>query len=194
MSRLIAFGCSHTYGVGLPDCYKLGKTLGTPSKLSWPQLVANELNYECVNLSEPGSSNKRITYNVSKFNFLSTDLVMILWTYPARHCIIKDNHIVDILPLTKGKLEKTYYKNFHTEKDNKFMDNVYKTFAHSYLSTVVQCSKHFSVVFDASELDFIEGIYFDNYNSFGKALDGCHHHEKDQKKFALDMLRIIDES
>ena len=38
MNRLIVFGCSLAYGVGLKDCWP---NAIKPSKLSWPQLVAD---------------------------------------------------------------------------------------------------------------------------------------------------------
>lgn len=45
MSRLIAFGCSHTYGHGLPDCFIPPHRPGTdPSKLSWPYPLGELLN------------------------------------------------------------------------------------------------------------------------------------------------------
>jgi len=59
--RLIAFGCSYTYGAGLEDCFTPPIGHGPiPSKFAWPQLVANELNMECINMSSSGASNKEI--------------------------------------------------------------------------------------------------------------------------------------
>ena len=54
MDRLVAFGCSNTYGEGLPDCWvdkngdpsrtKAGFHGPKPSKLAWPRLMANNMN------------------------------------------------------------------------------------------------------------------------------------------------------
>lgn len=41
---IVFFGCSHTYGIGIPDTS------------SWPQLVANHFGLKCWNLSHPGQS------------------------------------------------------------------------------------------------------------------------------------------
>ena len=73
--RVIAFGCSFTFGHGLPDCFNPPKNPGkAPSKYAWPSLVANELNVKCINKSLPGSSNKRIWHNIGKFKFKKTKI------------------------------------------------------------------------------------------------------------------------
>ena len=41
---IVFFGCSHTYGIGIPDTS------------SWPQQVANHFGLKCWNLSHPGQS------------------------------------------------------------------------------------------------------------------------------------------
>lgn len=99
MSRLLAFGCSHTYGHGLVDCYnkKTNSAGETPSKYAWPQLVANNLNLDCINLSNPGASNKEIWWTITKQKYLSTDTVVILWSYPHRSAIIHNNNDVQQL-------------------------------------------------------------------------------------------------
>ena len=57
--RLITFGCSNTYGHGLPDCHVPPNEAGpNPSKVAWPQLLADRRGLECVNLGQPGGSNK----------------------------------------------------------------------------------------------------------------------------------------
>lgn len=85
MPRLVAFGCSYTYGHGLPDCHVPPDHPGDkPSKFAWPQLIANELHYECLNLSEPGSGNFQILMNVLRTKFNSDDLVILGYSYFSR--------------------------------------------------------------------------------------------------------------
>ncbi len=57
--KLYAFGCSNTYGFGLPDCWDYIRKLqaGDPSQYSFPVLVSKELELELVNGSECGISN-----------------------------------------------------------------------------------------------------------------------------------------
>ena len=90
MPRLITFGCSKTFGHGLPDCWnaKINKPGLNPSKYAWPQLLAEKLNLTCVNLGRPGSSNREIWWRAVNTKFESTDTVIILWTYLNRSCII----------------------------------------------------------------------------------------------------------
>ena len=86
MARLITFGCSYTYGEGLPDV-KRSIINGNPtnkSKLGWAFLLSQKLNLELVNISYPGTSNTEILYNIVTFNFNADDVVVIMWTHPIR--------------------------------------------------------------------------------------------------------------
>ena len=85
--RLVVFGDSFTYGHGLADCHEEPYFPGKqPSKLGWPQILANTLNIpDVLNLSFPGCSNRYITHaivNYSKFN--KDDLVLVQFTFPFR--------------------------------------------------------------------------------------------------------------
>lgn len=85
MPRLVTFGCSYTYGHGLPDCHiKPDHPGDQPSKYAWPQLLAHELKRECLNLSEPGSGNFQILMNVLRTKFEPDDLVIIGYSYFTR--------------------------------------------------------------------------------------------------------------
>lgn len=87
--RLVAFGCSYTYGQGLEDCFVLPNNPGPkPSKFAWPQIVANTLNMHCINMSNPGSSNKEILNTLLNFQFESTDVVITMWSFIERWCIL----------------------------------------------------------------------------------------------------------
>lgn len=93
--RIVAFGCSFTYGVGLEDCFIPPDNPGIlPSNFSWPQLVANMLNVECINKAEPGASNKQILNTIlqsdSESEINNNDFVIIMWTFPNRWCVINE--------------------------------------------------------------------------------------------------------
>lgn len=75
--RLITFGCSFTYGQGLPDC--LTNEDG-PSQYAWPSLLANRLDRKLVNASSPGSSNLEILHQILNFQFKKDDLAVVMWT------------------------------------------------------------------------------------------------------------------
>lgn len=137
--RLVAFGCSHTYGHGLPDCYvpimKGKKTVGmqygpVASNLAWPKLLANLKNIECDNRGVPGASNKEILYNILNYNFTSNDCVYVLWTYLARWCIIDK----DKANKNKPKLWKmhTHKKSAATPMTRAYYTYIFNKFDASY--------------------------------------------------------------
>jgi hypothetical protein len=117
MGRLIAFGCSYTYGHALTDCFIPPYNAGyEPSKLAYPQLIADKLNFECVNKGQCGASNKEIWYNAVNFNYNSGDTIILHWTFPDRTAIINDDESIQLLaPWNDNELSGTYYKHFHTE-------------------------------------------------------------------------------
>jgi hypothetical protein len=86
MSRLVAFGCSHVYGHGLPDCHIPPNLPGLKhSDLAWPSILAQKLNRECVNLSSPGIGNLAILMRVLTTEFQPDDLVIIGFSYFDRY-------------------------------------------------------------------------------------------------------------
>ena len=82
MPRLVAFGCSFTYGHGLPDCYDGKIGCGpTPSNFAWPRLLANKLGYTFANMGKPGAGNTEILWRLLNFNFEVDDVCVIMWSY-----------------------------------------------------------------------------------------------------------------
>ena len=66
MSRLIAFGCSYTYGFELPDCPTI---FDPPSKMGFPNIVGKSLNLEVINKSDTGASQKQIAATILETEF-----------------------------------------------------------------------------------------------------------------------------
>jgi len=120
MSRLLAFGCSNTYGQGLRDCHvSTGEMPGVHSSFAWPSIVANKLDLTLSNQSHPGASNKEICNQILTNKFKETDTVVILWTHWDRWCIFhQDKALTKIGPWLTHKLARLYYKNFHDDYDN----------------------------------------------------------------------------
>jgi hypothetical protein len=120
--RIVAFGCSHTYGHGLSDCNILpGNTFGPkPSKFAWPELLGKEFNLEVVNMGKPASSNIGILSRILNFKFLETDLVIVQWTYTGRDLLflsaLVEQHILPNWNGLSPQRSKDYY-NTHTEYD-----------------------------------------------------------------------------
>lgn len=83
ISSILAIGCSFTYGLELPDAPAFAFNVGdlTPSKFSYPALLAKKLTAELTNLSLPGGSNNRIFRLVMDQSLKKKyDLILCGWT------------------------------------------------------------------------------------------------------------------
>ena len=105
MNRLICFGCSITSGYALLD-----------KNTSWPSRLSKILNKNLIRIADPGASNLEILYNVLKFDFEPTDLVVILWTYPDRDIIFQENFNCIRLPWA-GSIEQEGWMLAHNSFD-----------------------------------------------------------------------------
>lgn len=118
MPRLVTFGCSHVYGHGLPDCHIEPDWPGlNPSKFAWPQLLADKLGYECINLAEPGIGNFEILMKIIKTNFLIDDIVITAWSYFDRFDFYKINDL-EGNGIRFGNPSEEYKKIILNQSDN----------------------------------------------------------------------------
>ncbi len=132
--RLITLGCSFTFGHGLADCFVPPDSSGKlPSKLAWPSLLSTDLNLLLVNNSRPGASNLEILYNLLEFNILSTDLVIIMWSFPDRDLIFQNKDKIFLGTWEKNDLVK-YWALTHNTEDLAFRSWLYIHHASCYLS------------------------------------------------------------
>ena len=114
--RIIAFGCSYTYGHGLPDCLDKDGYPGVyPSNFAFPALLSKKLNCEYINLGKSGNSNKEIWHDILNFQFRENDISIVTWTYYDRYCIIKPDKIQRINPWIKK--ERIFYMNYNNRND-----------------------------------------------------------------------------
>ena len=108
MTRLISFGCSWTFGVGLswePDItyeeFKATKKQeDVANKYSFRSLLAKEFGLENINHAVGGSSNQRQFRVAEKFDFKKNDIVLWGITSTARNEIWVD---------TEGDYKKIFY-------------------------------------------------------------------------------------
>jgi hypothetical protein len=114
MSRLITFGCSYTFGHGLPDC--LDQEVDgcrippeTASNLGWPVILANKMNRTLINVSRPGSSNLEILYSILSFDFQSTDQIVVMWSHNIRDIIFTEDDMNPLLRLRLGPWSNERY-------------------------------------------------------------------------------------
>lgn len=96
--RLVAFGCSLTYGDELSDC--VNKTCGEslPSEYAWPSILAKDIDRECVNMGYMGASNSMIVRLVSRYLYDRNNLMEYDWiNQPKRYAArVKEDDIVVI--------------------------------------------------------------------------------------------------
>lgn len=103
--RLVAFGCSITYGDTLPDCYTadqsdpMGYRAGAdPSLYAWPSMAAGLLGMPCLNLGRSGSSNTRILMDILRHDWQPGDVAAVLWTYINRDVLFRGDGMVNVGP------------------------------------------------------------------------------------------------
>ena len=99
MEKLIAFGCSFTFGANLddlPEWYSdesdtrnfmpLKLKYNTPSKKSYPYVIGSLLNCEVENYGWRGGSNDRIfrTFFDHVISNKESSIYIIQWTFPHR--------------------------------------------------------------------------------------------------------------
>jgi hypothetical protein len=119
MKRLVAFGCSNTYGHGLEDCCLPDLSPGlTPSKLAWPAVLAGLLDLQLLNKGKPGASNKLIWKTIIDTDLNKDDIVVIIWSYINRWSIFnQDENNLEINHWNTEKRSKNYYKFYYSEYD-----------------------------------------------------------------------------
>lgn len=205
MSRLVAFGCSLTYGHGLPDCYIPPMSPGpAPSKFAWPQLVADQLGMTCVNESSPGASNKKIWHSILNFDFRKSDTVFIMWSYAERHAVLKDESVVvDLAPwLVESSLEShSYYNHLYNEYDSVMQTKMYISHANLFLQSrkikvynlVTQKADVCYLTLGGTTFSHIPVYISDHYrHKYPRALDGGHPGVDGHAAFARDLIALIE--
>ena len=75
--KILALGCSFTYGNELPDCDLVNNN---PSKQVWANLIAERFDAELVNMSRPGGSNSRNFRLAIRESVKDYDLILCQWS------------------------------------------------------------------------------------------------------------------
>lgn len=201
MGRLIAFGCSNTYGHGQEDCIDPndGGPGPEPSKLVWPNYLAEHLQKtEIVNLGLAGASNDHILHRIYHYDdYRKDDLVVVLWTYLDRagH-ILNKNEVVDMAAWRNDYLSKNFYKFFHNDYTSKV--NLFKNWklAKSFFLQMRLKHRMFLVTDDAISYGQIPILRPPtNFGKFvelyPKAADGLHAGPEAHKAFADSIFDLI---
>lgn len=188
MPRLITFGCSYTFGHGLPDCldqlhdgYRMPPTIS--SSLGWPNMLANKLSRTLVNVSSPGASNLEILYSILKFDFHENDQIIIMWTHNMRDIVFTDDDMDPILRIKLGPWRNEKYAQQWalkaSERDYALKTWIYIHHADLFLEKKKVNWLHYPAVpFDLQEFkfDFItsKNISFNGFEYLDYAEDNKH--------------------
>lgn len=123
-TRIIAFGCSYTYGHGLIDCWKDNYPTLTPSKYAFPSLLAVRLGVKSINYARAGGSNKYMWHQaMNVYQPKKDDIIVNMWTDHNRSCVLHEEYSkIKHLGIWQGdKPSKYYYKHLENEFESAHM-------------------------------------------------------------------------
>ena len=205
MGRLITFGCSYTYGTGLPDCknWMFDKLHNLkPSEMGWASLLADKLDLELINESFPGSSNTEIMYNVLKHKYKQDDVIVIMWTHYVRDMLFNSVHKYPFFRDRLGPWAKTHkerlWAEYLSEKD--YAMKSWFHIHHADLHLQKQGVKYIHYPATPKELNKykleyvdINNYYSDGFEYVDKADDELHPGVESNKILADKMYRILND-
>ena len=128
-----SFGCSYIFGSELADDGK-NRLYATGSQLTWPALVAKHYGYQYYTYARPGSGNLQILERLlSHFAGAVNDNVFCIigWTWIDRfdHCIEYSSWPglpwATLRPNEVTEAAKIYYRDLHSELQDKFVSLLY---------------------------------------------------------------------
>jgi len=130
------FGDSFLFGSDLSDCKDTAGKYGEHSLLTWPALIAKDLDLAYYCSAEAGRGNTAITAEILA-NAGPTCLNIINWTWIDRFDYNFRNHIwpETIRPGNDNNISKEYYATMHSELDDKLRNLITIHSAISYLKT-----------------------------------------------------------
>jgi hypothetical protein len=120
--KLKSFGCSFIYGSDLADDGK-GKSFATPSKLTWPSLLAQRHGWDYSCYARPGSGNLEITEQLlSQLVNTEPAVYVVGWSWIDRFSYTTQDTPFKwrtIMPIDTDSSAETYYKHLHSEYRDK---------------------------------------------------------------------------
>jgi hypothetical protein len=104
-SRVVAIGCSYTYGA---EALEAGVTNEQCLTVAWPRVLADRLSVPVINLAISGASNDWIYYTLTNWmaqhpQLVEDSLIIVQWSFLTRVLTFKPGdatYYVDINPLS----------------------------------------------------------------------------------------------
>ena len=210
--RLLAFGCSLTFGEGLEDCIRSSESGKTPSKFAWPEVLGAKLDLEVKNYSRPGSSNKEIWHKIvcMQPELTKNDLIIIHWSYHNRTCVFCDDlsrvNTLDeqIGGWSNDKKAIAYFKYFNSDYEGITDSYMRAMFIKMYLDKLRIKNFHTNNLWHfyppvenlpnmewTKKMKFIEPSLGEIRCNYPLALDGHHPGKEAHRNFANILYREI---
>lgn len=198
MSRLITFGCSWTAGRGLSN----------PLAESWTAVLGNMLKLESVNNGLAGASNLEILYNILNFDFSSSDIVVILWTFKERDLVFDTNNSflrigpwMDKLRDPEGHRRLLNWSSAHNDRDNFVRCTLHIHHAKMFLENKKIRNYDFSInqteslLTDCPQWTNVDRNYATqpNLNVIDRVNDNVHPGPNSHSQFAKQIYQLITE-
>ena len=112
--KLKSFGCSLIFGTDLQDDGRHGPQ-ATPSKYTWPALLAKHSKRDYYCYARPGAGNLQIL-NQLLSNIDSDDTVYVIgWTYAERFDYIDQGKWSSLMPVENSQVARTYYASLQDD-------------------------------------------------------------------------------
>jgi hypothetical protein len=158
--KLKSFGCSFIFGTDLADDGH-GEPYAKSSQLTWPALLAQDLDREYQCYARPGSGNLRILEKIltQASSSPSTDLFVIGWSWIDRFDYTVDltgrDHIYDlagnnlwrtVMPVDTDNRAHVYYHDLHSQFRDKLTTLI-------YIKTAIDTLKQKNISFIMTYID-----------------------------------------
>ena len=159
-----SFGCSFIFGSELADDGKNG-LYATGSRLTWPALLAKHYNYQYHTHARPGSGNLQILERLmSHFAGPVNDetICIVGWTWIDRFDYCIENSPwpglpwATLMPIDTTETARVYYKNLHSELQDKLVNLV-------YIKQAIDFLKEKSIPFIMTYMDHL--LFDDKWNT-----------------------------
>jgi hypothetical protein len=157
--KIKSFGCSFIYGSDLADDGH-GFLVAEPSRLTWPSLLAQNLNctYECY--ARPGSGNLRTLEKVLTQTSLNDPGIFVIgWTWIDRFDyttipteLMSQSDFIDneawktIMPMDTDNRAHNYYRDLHSQYRDKLTNLI-------YIKTAIDALKQNNISFIMTYID-----------------------------------------
>ena len=178
--KLKSFGCSFLYGSDLADDGH-GNPLVGPSQLTWPSLLAQDLNYKYECYAYPGAGNLRILEKILNQTTIAESAFFVVgWTWidrfdyttiPTTECIATSDLIGNeiwktVMPNDNDSRASNYYHDLHSQYRDKLTNLI-------YIKTAIDTLKQKNIPFVMTCMDNILFETLWQYTDAVKWLQEC---------------------